>query len=241
MEMMFQQSPSGEWIPFEIRTRRRYEKGWESNIFRPFPTRESLNAKIQSSYPTWSSHPDLATLVSHLNNTETLVREEIETKPYTKLVPKITGFVDYLPAFADYKIIDELLLSTPFISSMDTEWKRSENGSAAFGAASMSGYHISPEGTLSGLFAVNEQSCNVCHTDTAKHLGILETDITLYGEMWGEDEAFSWHLFQPNSHIYGTWDDVDVSRVVNKTLITAGLLVNSEVRGPELYYKPIKR
>src|SRR5205814_1001992 len=35
-EVLYEKSPSGRWLPFEVRTRKRYLDGWDVAMFRPF-------------------------------------------------------------------------------------------------------------------------------------------------------------------------------------------------------------
>ena len=46
-ELLFQVDSSGEWFPFEIRTRVRRIDGWSSNVFRPFPTAEDFARELE--------------------------------------------------------------------------------------------------------------------------------------------------------------------------------------------------
>ena len=90
-----------------------------------------------------------------------------------------------------------------------------------------------------GLIPVNEISCNRCHSETGRRLGELEFDIQLYGEVWGEDRIFTWHLFEPHRYIYDTWDDTDGSRKVNPKMVAAKLLQNQTPSSGDPDYKPL--
>ena len=90
-----------------------------------------------------------------------------------------------------------------------------------------------------GMIPVNEESCNRCHDQTGRGLQDFDRDVVLYGEIWGEDRAFTWHLFEPHSGMYGTFDDHEDqgSRRINPKLQNAGLLKNEKPSSSDPLYK----
>ncbi len=237
-EVLLEKGPDGNYYAFEVRTRKRYLDGWEVNAFRPFPRAEDLANAIEAEEPDWGMSVDLRKLVTHLRNPATLVPDRMESKPYGKIFPTIEGAIDPLPGIANTQLIATLLSKTVFVSAEGKIWK--ENGKLqSYAAGSQADFHIVPKGYKMGLIPVNEVSCARCHSETGRRLGDLEFDIQLYGEVWGEDRIFTWHLFEPNPNIFGTYDDADKSRVVNPRLLTAKLLVNEKPASGDPDYKPL--
>ncbi len=237
-EVLFEKGPDGNLYAFEVRIRRRYLDGWEVNVFRPFARAEDFAQAIINEQPDWSMAMDLRALVNHLRTPSTLVPKRMESKAYGKIFPAIDGALDPLPPVNNPQLIADLLAKTVFVSTEGKIWK--ENGKLqTYAPGSQADFHIVPKNYEMGLIQVNEVSCNRCHSETGRRLGDLEFDIQLYGEVWGEDRIFTWHLFQPNPRIYNTFDDADQSRVVNPRLLTAKLLVNQQPSAGDPDYKPL--
>jgi len=87
------------------------------------------------------------------------------------------------------------------------------------------------------MIAVNDVSCNRCHSEVSRKLGEFEFDIQLYGEIWGEDRIFTWHLFKDHRLIYNAYDDQDGSRQINSKMIQANLLLKGKPSGGDPDYK----
>lgn len=238
-EVLYQKGPDDRWHVFEIRTRKRYRDGWEVDLFRPFATASSLADAVVAKRPNWRNQADLNRLVTHLRNPATLVPHRMVSEAYGAVFPAINGALDKLPAVDDSALIAELLDTTTFKSTEGAIWK--ENGGLETYAPSSEGdFQIVPRGYEMGMIPVNEVSCNRCHEQTARPLGTIEGDIVLYGEVWGEDRAFTWHLFQPNQFIYNTFDDSDSNtRRLNPRLVTAGLLKNERPAANDPNYKQL--
>lgn len=237
-EVLYEQGPDGRWHVFEIRTRRRYRDGWAVDVLRPFGTAEQMAQAVMTKRPDWAMSVSLRQLVQHLQNPSTLVPNRWESKAYGKVFPPIDGALDRLPDIDDKALIKELLTETTFVSVEGMIWK--ESGSLqTYGPSSDASFSIAPKGYEMGMIPVNEVSCNRCHSETGRRLGEFEFDIILYGEVWGEDQIFTWHLFEPNSRIYDTWDEVDGSRKVNQRMVQANLLKNEKPSASDPDYKPL--
>lgn len=235
-EILFQKGPDDRYYAFEIRTRKRYRDGWAVNVFRPFVTSESFAQAIIAWRPNWQNDANLTQVVNHLRNKNTLVAHKLESKSFGKVFPAVTGALDPIPQIQDASLIKSLLLQTPFVSSEGTIWK--ENGRLETYAPSSAGtFSIVPKNYEIGMYAVNEVSCNRCHSETGRRLGEFEFDIILYGEVWGEERIFTWHLFEPNPRIFDTWDDNDVSRKVNSRMVKANLLSRGKPADSDPNYK----
>lgn len=91
-----------------------------------------------------------------------------------------------------------------------------------------------------GMIPVNEVSCMRCHTETGRRLHHFNWGVQLYGEIWGEDRIFTWHLFEPNRYFYGTFDESEYpTRKLNPKMAEAGLVKNEKPSATDPYYKPM--
>ncbi len=228
-EAMFIKNPEGGYSLFEFRTRTRYTEGWATDLFRPFTTSRSLANAIKAKRSDYSEKPDLKKLVEHLENQETLQFKELTSIPYGPIFKGLKGGFDVLPPINDPELITDLLRTTKFTSQSGVVWK-SSGDLESFAPSTQSDYHVVPKNYTGGLIAVNEVSCTRCHQDTGRRLGELDSDVVLYGEMWGEDRIFSWHLFEPTKKFYATFDK---TRKINPLLVKAGLVQNAKPRGTE--------
>ena len=245
-EILFQKSPNGKWYPFEVRTRKRYSEGWSVNLFRPFQTATALASAVVSRRPAWQNSASLSGFVNHLRNPSTLVPKKLSSTAFAKIFPSIEGHLDLLPDVDDKALISELLSETTFVSVEGQIWKEG-GGKETYAPSSVAEFSIVPKGYELGVIPVNEVSCNRCHQDTGHPIGHMETDVMLYGEVWGEDRIFTWHLFESNRNIFDTFDDVDVSRKINSRLVAAGLVKNEKPAANDpvwrqlpVNYKPIE-
>lgn len=238
-EVLYEQAPNSKWYVFEIRVRKRYRDGWSVDVFKPFVRAEDMAQAIMVKRPEWQMNIELRRFVNFLQNKDTLVKNRWESKPYGKVFTPIDGALDPLPEHGDDNLIIELLTDTTFRSSEGMIWK--ENASLqTYAPASQAHFSIVPKGYEMGMIPVNEVSCNRCHSETGHRLLDFEFDIQLYGEVWGEDRIFTWHLFEPNQYIYGTFDDSDVpSRKVNPRLVQAGLVKNEKPSEGDPDYKAL--
>jgi hypothetical protein len=222
-EVLLQADPQGNFHVFEIRTRKRYLQGWGVNMFRPFRTASDMSLAIRSLRPNWLVDPNLVEVVRHLDNPDTLRPHSMKSVPFAKIFPEIKGALDEIPVIADPTLV-VALLHRRFVSVEGAVWKESGD-LLTYAPASAGDFSIVPRGYEMGLIPVNDESCSRCHVETGRRLGQLDRDIVLYGEVWGEDQIFTWHLFEPNSRIFATFDEVDGSRVVNPRMVNAGLVV----------------
>lgn len=236
-EVLFEKDPGQVWRPFEIRIRRRYIDGWGIDLFRPFIHAQDLAAAIKVLRPNWASS-NLAAVVGHLENPATLKAHRLESKAYGKVFPPIDGSLDVVPPIPDTALVTELLTQYIFRSAKGEVWK--ENGPLeTYAPASAGDYSIVPKGYELGMIEVNEISCGRCHIETGRPLLHFEFDIQLYGEVWGEDRIFTWHLFEPHRYIYNTFDDADGSRKLNALLMQAKLLKNEKPSASDPDYRAL--
>lgn len=225
-----------DWYVFEIRSRVRELDGWKTDIFRPFVSATEMAEAIKASRPNWQSS-DLMNLVSHLESPSTLTPARLESKPYAKIFEPIDGFYDYLPETKDTALIKEFLSERTFQSSMNKSWKTNGTG-VTYAAASKANFQIVPSGYIGGMLATSESSCSRCHQQTGRPLGQLDSRVVLYGEIWGEDQIFTWHPFKVVSEMFTISDG---SRIANPRMIEAGLLSQRKPAANETYYRDLPR
>lgn len=237
-EILFIKNPKGGWLPFEIRTRKRYGNGWEVDLFRPYATANQLAEKIIDLKPEWKSNTNTKRFIEHLRSPSTLQPFKLEATVYKKAFETVDGALDYLPEIGDDAFVTELLKQPTFVSTQGKIWKENSQYET-YAPSSAAEYSIVPKDYKMGVIPVNEVSCNRCHDQTGRGLGDFDPVVVLYGEIWGEDRAFTWHLFKPHSGIYGTFDDSDrsPSRQLNPKLLEAGLLKNEKPNANDPLYR----
>lgn len=227
---------TSEWYVHEVRSRFREIDRWRTDIFRPFPRATDLAEAIKLRRPNWQNS-DLKRLVSHLENNATLTAGKLDSKSYERIVPSIYGYYDNLPETNDHALIRELLTGTVFQSSINVEWKRDGN-KVSYAPGTQANFHIVPRNYIAGLFENNEASCSRCHDQTGRPLGQLDGRTVLYGEIWGEDQIFTWHPFKVYDEIYSVSDG---SRIANPRMVAAGLLVQRRPSQNDPVYRELPR
>ncbi len=232
-EMLMMRDPADpqQWFTFEIRSRVRELNQWRTDVFRPFTNALDLAEAIKFARPEWQ-RSDLGALISHLENSQTLTAARLDSRPYEAAVPSIAGFYDYLPETTDHALIKEFLLARVFQSSMNQHWK-ADGDKRTYAAATKASFHIVPKGFIGGMLENSEASCKRCHDQTSRPLGQLDGKVILYGEIWGEDQTFTWHPFNINSDAFTVSDG---SRAENPRMVQAGLIINRKpVAGDPTY------
>lgn len=223
-EVLMIQDEKGEFYPFEIRTRTRYLQGWDVNVFRPFQFATQLVDKIKSLRPDWRQSSTLAKALQHLQNPDTVKPFTLSASDHLKpTFEEVNGALDLIPDFGDNNLVRELLTTTSFKTVEGRIWRENDKFET-YAPSSSSAFSIVPQNYTIGVIPVNEISCARCHDQTGRALKDFEFRVQLYGEVWGEDNIFTWHLFKDNPHIYGTFDDSDGSRFINPRLVQAGLV-----------------
>jgi len=192
-EVMLIKFPDGTEFIFEVRTRKRLEDSWESKTFRPFPTAKRLADDIKKWRPDWNeSH--LKAVVEHLEKSGGFSPATLETRNFQGTFDKVTGYLDVLPVFNDLGLVKQLLMATSF--ELVTEpWKKDGDKEVyALSAGDLAS--IVPINYDSGLLPMTNESCDRCHKDAGRQIGDFQPNLILYGELWGEDQIFSWHPFE---------------------------------------------
>lgn len=243
-EVIFITDSSNRHYIFEIRTRLRKRDGWEVDIFRPFPTAESLADAVElkrQESATWANSSAVANLLSHLRNPSTVVADTLGGPHFKGAFSQVNGGVDKIPTFGDESLVAELLRQTPFRSAKYSVWKQS-GGLTAFAASTNDLFSIVPKNYSAAHFEVSDAFCNRCHQDAGRPFKDYYSDVMAYGELWGEDDTFSWHPFENRSFVDGKGDVVSFNndnRKFRQDFVNAGIVVpfKSGVHGSSHYEK----
>lgn len=241
-EMMMIRFPDNTYKVFEIRTRTRTETTWANDIFRPFPDAESLVRGIATHKSNWASIPKYAGIVAQLQNTSTLQAKSLTAPKFPSAWQRVDGYIDQLPNFDDPELVKTLLANTTFSSTINRPWKVDGN-KVTHAPTTQYAASIVPRNYDAGLFPVNDEFCNRCHQDAGRAIRDFYDQLMAYGEMWGEDRTFSWHLFdasyflQPNGDVKNFNND---NRRVRADFVNAGLVEQfSEAKHPATQYRQL--
>ncbi|MCB0403288.1 MAG: hypothetical protein KDD51_00785 [Bdellovibrionales bacterium] len=228
-EILFMIDEKGVWYPFEIRTRIRELDTWTVDIYRPFPYADKLADALETKRlekPEWRSSASLSSLISHLRNPNTLTPFTLSNTHFAGSFPAVKGAMDYIPALDDNSILKELLMDTVFESARFYSWKES-GALKTFAPSTQAEFSIVPKNYDAGMFEVNEEFCNRCHKDAGRPFRDYYPNIIAYGELWGQDDAFSWHPFDNKNFVNSSGEVQNFNhdnRKFRQDLIDAGLL-----------------
>lgn len=238
-EVLFLKDPQGGLNVYEIRTRKRYADGWEVNAYRPFLTAAELADSVVQKRPNWQAVPALKTAVDALRRPDTLVAKRLTSQYYGPTFDAVEGALDVVPDLGDVALVKDLLRTATFRSAEGRIWKQS-GGKETYAASTSASFSIVPKDYEAGLYPVNEVSCNRCHQDTGRQIGEFSFNSLLYGEIWGEDRIFTWHLFDESGNFFGAYQN---NRVMNRKFEQAGLVVRYQggTDQPATVYKELPR
>jgi hypothetical protein len=212
-------------LPTEVRTRTRYAGGWATNAFRPFAEASALSAAIKAARPQWQSSAQLAAVVAQIDGTDGLTDKHLTATGLTGTFDQ-DGVIDVLPDFGDAALVRQLLTTTTFVSAYGATWRQGTAGSA-FAASTASALSIVPLNYTAGIVEVRESSCMRCHQNTGQELEKWYPGLTLYGEVWGKDNIFTFHPFDESYYPQLDLDSgsgVQDNRHMNPALLSAGLI-----------------
>jgi hypothetical protein len=244
-EVLLVKLSNGSTPVFEVRTRERTLDGWVNAIFRPYLTSTSLSRAIKSHRPDWASNPKLRSAVNHLESSGTLSSSVLRTQQYAGSFADQSGYLDVVPSLGDAPLVEELLRPAVFQPVRSNIVWKSDGGKVAFAASSASGDNIVPSSYDGGMLAVDDVSCRRCHDQAGRQIGNFHDEMVLYGELWGEDETFSWHPFE-NSKFVDQQGNVknfnDDNRSLRSDFAAAGLVVPYDRnRHPASIYRDLPR
>ncbi len=239
---------NGERYPFEIRSRTRTVDGWVNDVYRPFRRATELADAVdmrRTSRPEWASSQALDGLVAQLRATD-LQPYRVAATHFPGAFPARDSGIDTLPALggSDADLVHELLETSAFRSAAGTTWKES-GGMPAYAAAAAGTGSIVPKGFNAAAVAVDDTSCSSCHRDAGRPFETWYSNILAYGELWGNDEIFTWHPFTLDRFVDSDGAVVNFNhdnRVIRADFIAAGLVAPySPSQHPASLYKRIVR
>jgi hypothetical protein len=253
-EMIFVTDSSNASHIFEIRARTRLATGWASDAYRPFVTADDFARALErkrNEKAAWGANPAVNRLIQFLRDNSTLKATTLKATHYTgasssvgSAFPAVDGAVDPLPAVDDESFIAEMLHENPFKSAKGATWK--QNGSlTAYAASTQATFHIVPRNYNASLFEVSDTFCTRCHQDAGRPFRDYYPEVMLYGELWGEDDTFSWHPFDTKSFVDKNGAVVSFSsdnRKLRKDFVDAGLIVpyNTSTHTAARYQKLVR-
>ncbi|HEY5928199.1 MAG TPA: hypothetical protein VIV11_41210 [Kofleriaceae bacterium] len=235
-------------FPFEIRTRTRTVDGWVNDVHRPFPAATDLATAVEqrrTDKPEWAESAELDKLVGQLSETN-LAPFRVAATHFPGAFPARDSGIDVLPALAgsDADLMHELLLTTAYRSARGIVWKQAGN-TIAYAAAAAGPGSIVPKGYNAAAISVDDTSCTSCHRDAGRPFETWYDNILAYGELWGNDEIFTWHPFTISRFVNSSGAVVNFNhdnRQIRPDFAAAGLVAPySPSQHPATVYKRIVR
>ncbi len=221
-EVLAMRGLSGRYYTFELRTRTKLENRWIPNVFRPFPTAESLAERIQELRPDWASQPKLKHVMDHLQQPAPKLHvARLESSHPQRREFDQTAAVDTLPSLEDDRLVAELLTTTVFRSAEGEICARGGRSARDLRATTQAAFHIVPRNYDAGYIAIDQQSCTRCHSSVNRHVDDFDSGRDWYGRVRGSDQIFSFHPFEPGSISYSGFAS---SVSMRSSLVRAGLL-----------------
>jgi hypothetical protein len=246
-ELLFM-TEDGVRYPFEIRTRTRTLDGWAVDVFRPFPRATDFADAIEAKREAradWAASTALDALVTQLR-AEALEPFHVGATHFVGAFADRDAGRDSLPALSatDAELVHQLLMTTPFTSSRGVAWKQA-GGMYAWAAAASGPGQIVPKSFNAAAIEVNETSCDSCHRDAGRPFKTWYDNILAYGELWGNDEIFTWHPFTLDRFVDANGAVVNFNydnRQIRPDFVAADLITAlSATNHPATFYKRIVR
>ncbi len=174
-EVVFGTDPStGNPYVAEIRTQRRMPGGgWIPDVYRRFPTADSMISRIKEVFAgTWNEPGSrINNLVKHLEDKSRLKETSISDDYFAKVLSG-KGAIDKLPPLSKEEA-SRLIAGTPLKSSLGEVWDSNKNGAKSFAPTSDLAFHAVPPTDDMHAIAVSTKSCTQCHRMTGTNIGML--------------------------------------------------------------------
>lgn len=226
-EVLCVKTTNNRAVAFELRIRERNQVAWDIDVFRPFPTAESLAERIQEVRENWAQSPAVAQLVTHLTTDRALPQQRlVDNHPQKRVIDQTMG-VDALPAINDDQLVIELLTTTPFTSAQGEVWRKGTNATFTHAPTTTARFHIVPANYDGGFIEVDQHSCMRCHETANQHVRNFDARRDWYGRVRGSDGIFSWHPFDPSG--ISRNGQANTPRI-RQSLISAGMLAQYDPR-----------
>lgn len=225
-EVLLVNFPDSDSLVFEVRVRTRLIDGWDNQVYRPFPTATDLAERIKKDNIQWELNPNLSQIVKHLENNQTLVARTLEAPFFPGTFETSKGHLDILPAFEDMAFVKRLLKESVFQNVAGKVWKK--NGEQeTYAASTEAAFSIVPRRYDGGMLKVDNTSCKRCHDQGGRQIENFYHVMQAYGELWGEDQIFSWHPFENKQFVLPNGDVTNFNndnRRIRKDLLESGLV-----------------
>ena len=192
-EVVYLRAPNGSHYTFELRTRSREVGKWRMNVFRPFPTMQSLEAALVA-----RGHEPSASFVSYARSNVSSERQYLASTHPGKTAFSQVARVEELPPLEE-SVVYDLLLNTPFVSALGSDWKPGLDQESPAAPTTKARFHIVPKNYLGGFVSVDSKSCMRCHETTNRHVDEFDQRRDWYGRIRGSDGIFSFHPFAAES------------------------------------------
>ncbi|MBX3227100.1 MAG: hypothetical protein KIT84_35810 [Labilithrix sp.] len=233
-EVLYLTASNGAAYVFEIRTRTRELHQWRVDAFRPFPQASDLAAALEDVAPA---------LAAKVKDESSVTAATLEASFFRSAFPRENGAKDVLPPLGEALAI-KLLTETEFKSARGAVWK--ERGALkAWAPTASEPFSIVPRNNRAGFFEVSEASCERCHRDAGRPFKDWYPEVLAYGELWGEDENFTWHPFDASKFVDANGDVRNFNydnRAIRSDFVNAGLVAKFDpAKHPAATYTEIPR
>lgn len=221
-EILIFTSPSGSKRVFEIRLRTREVQKWSNRVWRPYQTAKQLADRLAQLEGVPSD------LISHLENNDNIVPRELSSAKFAKSWETTRHHVDVLPSFGSEATVDQVYANAPWAEVANQAWKVASDGRIAYGATTDDALAYVPAHYDGASFPVDDDFCARCHKDAGRSIQDFYPVMAAYGELWGEDQTFSWHPFESAMFVGANGDVANFNndnRRLRKSFKDSGLVV----------------
>ncbi|MFM9961465.1 MAG: hypothetical protein ACKV2Q_09580 [Planctomycetaceae bacterium] len=187
-EVLVMKFSDGMLYTYEMRVRTRELDDWDVEIFRPFPTLESLKQRIADLRPG-------AEVLTKFDSAEMTI-ESLEDREHPRRAFQATATTYRLPPIPN-DLAKQLLSTTPFRSSVGEAFVEGSK-SRAFAPTAEHQESIVPPKYLATFLGSERESCANCHQHTLRHVDRFQNS-EWYGYIRGSDGIFSFHPVEPAS------------------------------------------
>jgi hypothetical protein len=240
-EILTMRLSDGSTEVFEVRAaRKEFDGKWTMEAFRPFDNAEELALQVEKLPVEFIDDGIRAQQAAAIRSESNLTPESFADQ---RGIVSFSGAKKVLPAFP-IPVVRKLLARETFVAVGGSYFQKSSTGLTSYGPTgpSSSGDSIVPRGYRAGAIPVDSQNCRKCHEQTARFLADFDQQLDLYGNVWGSDQRFSFHIFEPSAvSDYGDYGkrSYAASTVLRGRFVSSGLVSPNPRRvddqGREIY------
>lgn len=212
-------------LQVRLRTKDQQEGPWAADIYKPYPTKESLSDKltvISKGDSTLASEAEK--VLRKLNQPNRLKAISLGMNDYQVGDLNSKGGTEKLPDMSEALTFE--LLREPFKSSLGTEWAKDDD-ITAFAPTSNQPFSLVTTENNEGAVRVDRQNCGKCHKDANKPIRTFYTpqhpkyysSIVAYANTPGSDQQLRFNVFDQN--LFKTFGNTGVNdnRKINPKLL----------------------